>query len=66
MQLVANRAIARDEELTISYFDRRAVEGGGGDAAANARRRRRYLRRNYLFDCGCDACASGSGGVPRS
>ncbi|KAH8076242.1 hypothetical protein JL721_234 [Aureococcus anophagefferens] len=62
MQLVANRAIARDEELTISYFDRRAVEGGGGDAAANARRRRRYLRRNYLFDCGCDACASGSGG----
>ena len=62
MQLVANRAIARDEELTISYFDRRAVEGGGGDAAANARRRRRYLRRNYLFDCGCDACVSGSGG----
>ena len=56
IEFVAQRAIQRGEEITISYFDVTAVCGASADAKVAAGRRRKLLRRNYLFDCACDLC----------
>jgi hypothetical protein len=49
LTLISARALARDEEILISYDD---------ETAARAQRRA-YLRDKYGFECMCAKCARG-------
>ncbi|GJE84992.1 MAS20-domain-containing protein [Phanerochaete sordida] len=56
LSLIATRAIAAGEELTMAYVD---VAQHEGESAADARRRRRFeLARGWRFKCECARCAA--------
>lgn len=58
MTLIANKAIKKGDEITVSYVD---VSQHDGESADDARRRRRFeLARGWRFKCECERCLSES------